>query len=56
MQSIETAQIFDNAKSYGYSIEELHRIGIMKGLFVLYSSRPIKVFEILAKYYTRQQI
>ncbi len=56
MQSMEASRIFDNAKAYGYSTEELHRIRMMKGLFVLYSSRPIKVIEILAKYYTRQQI
>ena len=56
MQNIESSKIFDNAKSYGYSTEELHRIRMIKGLFVLYSSRPIKVDEILAKYYARQQI
>lgn len=56
MQEFETSKVFDNAKSYGYSTGEVHRIRMEKGLFVLYSSRPIKVIEILSKYYTRQQI
>ncbi len=56
MQNIETSKFFENAKSKGYSTEELHRIRMSKGLFVLYSSRKIKVPEVLPKYYTRQQI
>lgn len=56
MQEIESSRVFDNAKAYGYTTQDLHRIRMQKGLFVIYSSRPIKVAEILSKYYTRQQI
>ena len=56
MQNIESAKIFDNAKKHGYTTRELHRIRMKKGLFALYSSRPIKVSDILSKYYARQQI
>ena len=56
MQSIETSKALEKAVEKDYSAADIHDVRMNGGLFVLYSSRPIKKEEVLAKYYTRQQI
>ena len=56
MQHLESSKAFQTAGQKGISPSELHEIRKRKGLFVLYSSRPIKREDLLPIYYTRQQI
>ena len=56
MQYLESSKAFDNADKKNLSLVELHNIRKRQGLFVLYSSRPIKKDDVLPIYYTRQQI
>ena len=56
MQYLESSKAFDTADKKNLSLVELHNIRKRQGLFVLYSSRPIKKDDILPIYYTRQQI
>lgn len=56
MQHLESSKAFQTAGQKGIPPSELHEIRKRKGLFVLYSSRPIKREDVLPIYYTRQQI
>ncbi len=56
MQSLETSKACERALEKGGSAEDIHDIRMNGGLFVIYSSRPLKKEEVLSKYYTRQQI
>ena len=56
MQHLESSKAFLSAEQRGISPAELHEMRKQQGLFVLYSSRPIKREDVLPIYYTRQQI
>ena len=56
MQHLESSKAFLSAQEKGTSLSELHEMRKRQGLFVLYSSRPIKRDDVLPIYYTRQQI
>ena len=56
MQHLESSKSFQTAGQKGIPPSELHEIRKRQGLFVLYSSSPIKREDVLPIYYTRQQI
>lgn len=56
MQSLESSKLYDRAEEKKMSTADVHRARSNHGLFVLVSSRPIAVDQILPKYYMRSQI
>ena len=56
MQSLENNKLYERAESKKLSPADVHKARKAHGLFVLISSRPIAVDQVLPKYYMRAQI
>ena len=56
MQSLESSKLYDRAEEKKLSTADVHKARSTHGLFVLVSSRPIAIDQILPKYYMRSQI
>jgi len=56
MKGFSTSKLFARASAKNLGVKEVHGELQKKGVFVLFSSRPIAKEKILPTYYTRQQI
>jgi len=56
MRNIESSKLLDRAKAQGMTTDEVFDAMEDQGVFILYSSRPIRTMDVLEKYYIRQQI
>ena len=56
MQSLESSKLYDRAEAKKMSPADVHRARESHGIFVLVSSRPIAIGQVLPKYYMRSQI
>jgi hypothetical protein len=56
MKNIESSKLMDRAKARGMTTDEVFEAMEDQGVFILYSSRPIRTGDVLEKYYIRQQI
>jgi hypothetical protein len=56
MRGFSTSKLFARASAKNLGVKEVHDELQKKGVFVLFSSRPIAKEKILPTYYTRQQI
>lgn len=56
MQSLESSKLYDRAETKKISTADVHKARANHGVFVLVSSRPIAIDQVLPKYYMRSQI